>query len=222
MMMQEWFSDGFPLQVPAGTSILDAEMQIPSRATGLIVLIHAGSRPRYTQRIQNMADHFAKDGFGILIMDLLTEEETEIGRQEDDGIGFDRDMLAERLESSLEWVQDLPEASGLSIGLFGSGPGAWAVCAAAAQRPIDIAAVAVAGLLPPADIDALKGMRAPTLFIAGDTDGPEFRFNRECLAAANCKKKMESVLDAAKPSEDVRIAEKLSRLAGSWFTQHLS
>ncbi len=149
MMMQEWFSDGFPLQVPAGTSILDAEMQVPSGAAGLILLIHAGSRPRFTQRIQNMADYFAKDGFGILIMDLLTEEETEIGRQEDEGIGFDAELLADRLDNSLDWVRDLPEAMGLPIGLFGSGPGAWAVFTAASRRRLEIASVVAAGLCSP-------------------------------------------------------------------------
>lgn len=221
MMMQEWFSDGFPLQVPAGTSILDAEMQVPAGAAGLILLIHAGSRPRHTQRIQNMADYFAKDGFGILVMDLLTEEETEIGRQEDEGIGFDAELLADRLDNSLEWVRDLPEAFGLPIGLFGSGPGAWAVFSAAARRPVEIAAVVVAGLKAPVDIRALRGVNAPTLLIAGDDGGPEAGLAKECLAALVGKKKMETVLDAARPGEEGRITEKLSRLACNWFDQYL-
>src|SRR5690606_9602307 len=138
MMMQEWFSEGFPVQVPAGTSILDAEMQVPTGASGLIVLVHAGSRPRYTQRVQNLAEYFAKDGFGILIMDLLTEEESEIGKQAEDRNCFDREMLADRLDYSLEWVQDLPEASGLPIGLFGTGDGAWAAISAAAGRQEEV------------------------------------------------------------------------------------
>jgi dienelactone hydrolase len=221
MMMQEWFSDGFPLQVPAGTSILDAEMQVPPGAIGLIVLTHAGSRPRFTQRIQNMADYFAREGFGILIMDLLTEEETEIGRQEDEGIGFDYELLIDRLDMSLDWVLDLPEALGLPIGLFGSGPGAWAACSVAAQRPSDIVAVVACGLSLPADSAALKSLRTPTMLIAGDEDGPEQSFAKQCLAAMSCKKRMETVADASKPREDTRVTEKISRLAGLWFEQHV-
>lgn len=220
MMMQEWFSEGFPVQVPAGTSILDAEMQVPSGANGLIVLVHAGSRPRFTQRVQNLAEYFTKDGFGILIMDLLTEEESEISKRSDEIACFDREMLADRLDNSLEWVRDLPEASGLPIGLFGTGDGAWAAFSAAASRPADVSAIVAAGMATPADARMLKYVRAPAMLIADD-DGPETDLARECLAALPGRKRMELVTGYAKGREEARVTEKVSRLACFWFEQYL-
>jgi putative phosphoribosyl transferase len=228
MMMQEWFSEGFPVQVPAGTSILDAEMQVPSGANGLIILAHAGSRPRYTQRVQNMAEYFTKDGFGILVMDLLTEEESEIGKQamefgrlDEDGSCFDAEMLAERLDSSLEWVLDLPEAAGLPIGLFGTGPGAWAALETAAARPMQVAALVVAGIPSPGDFRNLGRIRTPTLIISGDQEDADAGLARECLAAIPGRKRIEFIPGYAKGREEMRITEKVSRLACHWFEQYL-
>ncbi|MDB5102861.1 MAG: alpha/beta hydrolase [Fibrobacteres bacterium] len=227
MMMQEWFSEGFPVQVPAGTSILDAEMQVPAGATGLIILSHAGSRAHGTQRVQNLAEYFTKDGFGILMMDLLTEEESEIGKQAEemgtqgeDGSCFDTDMLSERLYDSLEWVRDLPEASGLPIGLFGTGPGAWATFAVAAAKPTVVSAVVAAGI-PPAELDILRRVKPPTLIITGDQDGDEAKFARDCHAALTGRKRMEYVPGFVKGRDDLRITEKVSRLACHWFEQYL-
>jgi putative phosphoribosyl transferase len=217
MMMQEWFSEGFPVQVPAGTSILDAEMQVPSGASGLIVLAHAG-RPRYAQRVQNLAEYFTKDGFGILIMDLLTEEESEIEKT-DEG-AFDIDLLSDRLENSLEWVRDLPEASGLPLGLFGTGMGAGAVFAAAAARPREVDAVAAAGIVPPVDFRILRRVQAPTLLVSGD-DAADAELARACLGALTGRKRMESIPGYTRNREDARITEKVSRLATRWFGEYL-
>ncbi|MDB5048748.1 MAG: putative phosphoribosyl transferase [Fibrobacteres bacterium] len=228
MMMQEWFSEGFPVQVPAGSSILDAEMQVPSGANGLIVLAHAGSRPRYSQRVQNVAEYFTKDGFGILIMDLLTEEESEIGKQAEelgvageDNTCFDAEMLAERLDDSLGWVRDLPEAAGLPLGLFGIGPGAWPAFKVAVARPGEVAAVVAAGLPAPGEIRIMRRLRAPTMIIAGDEEDAEADLARDCINAVPGRKRLEFIPGYAKGRDDARITEKVSRLACHWFEQHL-
>lgn len=224
MMMQEWFSEGFPVQVPAGASILDAEMQVPAEAAGLIVLAHAGCRLRLTQRIQNVAEHFIREGFGILVMDLLTEEETEIGKQADipmDDDAFDAAMLAERLDDSLGWVLDLPEAAGLPLGLFGAGPGAWAALAVAASRPKEVAALAVTGLTGPAQTRILANLRAPTLLITDESQAGGMGSARACLAAISGPKRLECLPGHPKGWEESGYGEKVSRLAGRWFEQYL-
>jgi dienelactone hydrolase len=228
MMMQEWFSEGFPVQVPAGASILDAEMQVPAGSNGLIVLAHAGGKPRLTQRIQNVAEYFIRDGFGILIMDLLTEEETEVEKQaEEDGLPgggdacFEAEMLAERLDDSLGWVRDLPEASGLPLGLFGAGPGASAALTVAASRPDEVGALVITGLSRPADMRVLRHVRAPTLLIAGEPDGAEADFVRECIAAVQARKRLEFLAGYPNGWGETRAIEKVSRLACNWYEQNL-
>ena len=221
MMMQEWFSDGLPIQVPAGTSILDAEMQVPAGAAGLIVLTHAGGRARYGQRAQNLAEALLKEGYGILIMDLLTEEESEIGKDAGDSECFDEEMLAERLDDSLGWVRDLPEAMGLPLALFGAGPGARAIFAAAAARPLEISALAAAGLETPPEARVLRAIRSPTLILAGDPEGPDADCARACFDLIPARKRIEFVPGISSGREDPRASDKLARLACQWFAHHL-
>lgn len=228
MLMQEWFSDGFAVQVPAGTSVLDAEMQVPLGATGLIILCHAGNRTRGMQRVQNLADHFTKDGFGILVMDLLTEEEEEIGkaaesegRKSDDSFCFDTDMLSERLYDSLDWLRDLPEAQGLPIGLFGSGPGAWAALSVAAAKPVEVLAVVAAGIVPPLNLRTLARVKAPILILAGEETGPEAAVARACFSALPGRKRIECVTGLTKTRDDARTNERIARHAAGWFEQNL-
>lgn len=221
MLMQDWFSDGMPIQVPAGTSILDAELQVPPGANGLIVLTHAGGRSRYSQRVQNLAECFLKEGMGILIMDLLTEEESEIGKDAGDSECFDEDMLSERLDDSLGWVRDLPETKGLSLGLFGIGPGARFIFPAAAARPLEIAALMAAGLDSVPEPRLLRAVQSPILLVAGDQDGPEATAARACNALIPARKRLEIVPGCSLGREDARAADKVARLACNWFGQHL-
>ena len=227
MLMQEWFSDGFAVQVPAGTSVLDAEMQVPLGANGLIILCHAGNRTRGMQRVQNLADHFTKDGFGILVMDLLTEEEEEIGKQAEsegakaDEFCFDTDMLGERLYDSLDWLRDLPEAQGLPLGLFGSGPGAWAALSVAAAKPVEVSAVVAAGIVPPLDPRILSRIKPPTLILTGEETGPEAALARLCYTALPGRKRIECVTGLMKSRDDARTNERIARHAASWFEQNL-
>lgn len=221
MLMQDWFSDGMPIQVPAGTSILDAELQVPQGAHGLVVLTHAGGRTRYSQRVQNLAEAFLKEGLGILIMDLLTEEESEIGKDAGDSDCFDEDMLSERLDDSLGWLGDQPETMGLSLGLLGIGPGARAIFPVAAARPIEMAALLAAGLDSIPESRQLRAIRSPTLLVAGSTEGPEAEAARACFGIITAHKRLEIVPGCSLGREDARATDKLARLACSWFGQHL-
>jgi putative phosphoribosyl transferase len=221
MLMQDWFSDGVPIQVPAGTSILDAELQVPPGASGLIILTQAGNRPRYAQRVQNLAESFLKEGFGILIMDLLTEEESEIGRDAGEADCFEEEMLDERLDEALTWLGDQPETLGLSLGLLGIGPGSRAIFPAAAAHPGEIAALVAAGLDIPPDVRALRALKTPALLVAGEQEGPEADAARAAFGTIPARKRIEVIPGCALGREDTRTAEKLSRLACHWFSQHM-
>jgi dienelactone hydrolase len=222
MLMQEWFSEGMPIQVPAGTSILDAELQVPAGATGLILLTHAGGRSRYAQRVQNLAESFLKEGYGILIMDLLTEEEAEIGKDAGDAECFEEEMLDERLDDSISWLQDQPETMGLALGLFGMGSGAKAIFPAAAAHAGAISALVAAGLDAAPQASFLRAIQSPSLIIAGDNQGPEADAARACYGIIPARKRIEIIPGCALGREDSRTTEKLARLACQWFGQHMA
>ncbi|MEO6097896.1 MAG: dienelactone hydrolase family protein, partial [Fibrobacteria bacterium] len=182
------------------------------------------------QRVQNLSDAFIKQGFGILMMDLLTEEETEIGKPEAGGgtpddwaSSFDSDMLSERLYDSLDWVRDLPEAEGLPIGLFGSGPGAWAAFAVAAVKPVEVCAVVASALTPGEPLHSLARVKSPTLLLAGADEGGEGSMTRTCFAALSGRKRMECVagLGRAPGRDELRATEAVARFASHWFMEYL-
>lgn len=221
MLMQEWFSDGMPVQVPAGSSILDAELQVPAGAAGLIVLVQAGGRMQHAQRIQSLAESLLKEGLGVLLMDLLTEEEAEIGKDAGEADCFDDEMLEERLDDSLTWLADQPETMGLAVGLLGFGHGARALFPAAAAHPLEIAALVAAGLDAPPAQRALRATRSPVLLIAGEQDGPESEAARITYLSLTGPKRIEIVPGCSFNREDSRATEKLARLACHWFGQNM-
>lgn len=216
MMLEEWFSEGFAVQVPAGTSILDAELQLPAGCNGLIVLAHAGGGRRSRSRLQGATDAFSRDGFATLVMDLLTEEESEIDHHSD-GSHFDSDMLADRLEQSVDWLLDQPETAHLPLGIYGLGSGGAAALAVAAARPKDAAALVVAGLAGEAGLAAAHVL-APTLLIAAEKDAKAMALSRDCLDALKARKRMELVYGTGTLAT---VQEKVSRLACLWFEQYL-
>jgi putative phosphoribosyl transferase len=221
MFMQEWFSEGMPVQVPAGTSVLDAELQVPAGASSLIVLVQAGGRPRNAQRVQSLAEAFLKEGFGILIMDLLTEEEAEIGKDAGEADCFEDEMFDERLDDSLTWLGEQPETMGLSLGLIGFGHGARALFPAAAAHPQEIAALVAVGVDAPPDSRALRATQSPALLIAGEQDGPESEAARTTYLSLPARKRIEIVPGCSFDREDTRATERLGRLACQWFGQHM-
>lgn len=217
MLMEEWFTDGHAVQVPAGASVLDAELQLSGRSNGLIVMAHAGTGRRLQGRIQGLSEIFARAGFATLRMDLLTEEEAEIDGHLD-GIHFDSELFVERLDGAVDWILDLPEAAHLPLGMFGSGSGAEAVIEVAAERGRTLAAVVVAGLTAGMISPAAHRIHAPAMLVAAEKDAQSMNATRECLQAMSGKKRMEVLHGTGGLSGSM---DKVARLACLWFEQYL-
>lgn len=217
MLMEEWFTDGHAVQVPAGTSVLDAELQLSDRSNSLIVLAHAGSGRRLQGRIQGLSEIFARAGFATLRMDLLTEEEAEIDGH-NDGHNFDEDQLAERLDGAVDWILDLPEAAHLPLGLFGSGSGSEAVLTVAAERGKALSALVVAGLQNNCPARTLSRITPPTMLIAAEKDARGMLASRDCLQALLGRKRMEILHGTGNLPNAM---DKVARLACLWFEQYM-
>lgn len=217
MLMEEWFADGHAVQVPTGTSVLDAELQLSERNTGLIVLAHAGSGRRQQGRIQGLSEIFARAGFATLRMDLLTEEEAEIDGHMD-GVHFDSDLLAERLDGAIDWILDLPEAAHLPLGLFGSGSGAEVTLEVAAERGKVLTAIVAAGLTQDKPSPNWRRIAAPVMLVAAEKDARGMNSTRECLQVLGGRKRLEVLHGTGSLSNSL---DKVARLACLWFEQYL-
>ncbi len=134
-----------PLQVtvPVGDAVLEGDLVVPDRASGLVLFAHGSGSSRHSPRNRRVAATLNEDGIGTLLVDLLTPAEEEAdrvtGRHR-----FDIELLARRLIATIDWLRRGP-APALRVGVFGASTGAAAALVVAAARPDEVAAVVSRG-----------------------------------------------------------------------------
>ena len=130
-------------------------------------------------------------------------------------------MLAARLVTIVDWLQDPEDTEPLPIGLFGASTGAGAALIAAANRPQEIAAVVSRGGRPDLARAALSQVTAPTLLIVGGSDAPVIQMNQDAMRRMPGEVVLEIVPGATHLFEEPGTLDRVAGLAGDWFVQHL-
>ena len=131
-------AEGTTVSIPAGSVTLEGTLAMPERAAGVVLFAHGSGSSRFSPRNQYVAQVLRDAGLGTLLIDLLSREEEAV----DDVTRhhrFDIEMLAERLESAIEWLSTEPSTRHLAVGLFGASTGGGAALVAAARAPRRVA-----------------------------------------------------------------------------------
>jgi len=212
-----------PVRVPAGATLLDADLAVPDGANGIILFAHGSGSSRHSSRNRFVAEVLQKAGFATLLLDLLTPEE-EAEDRVSGHLRFDIALLARRLVAAAEWLHKEQSTRRLPIGCFGASTGGGAALVAAAMRPDRITAVVSRGGRPDLAGEALTKVRAPTLLIVGGNDGPVIGMNREAMArlgSAGAEVRLEIVPGATHLFEEPGSLEEVAGLATNWFALHL-
>jgi len=92
---------------------------------------------------------------------------------------------------------------------------------AAAERPREIAAVVSRGGRPDLAGAALPRVIAPTLLIVGGWDSAVIQMNRDAMSQMRAEVKLEIVPGASHLFEEPGALDRVTALAGEWFTRHL-
>jgi pimeloyl-ACP methyl ester carboxylesterase len=195
-------------------------LEIPDRATGVVVFVHGSGSSRFSKR-NNMVAGFLRDGgLGTLLFDLLTSDEERVDavtRQH----RFDIPLLARRLAGAIAWLGEQPDADDFPIGLFGSSTGAAAALIAAADFPDRVSAVVSRGGRVDLAGDCLGRVSAATLLIVGSRDTEVLRLN-----AAACEQlpraELTVVAHATHLFEEPGALEQVATLTRRWFLDHLA
>ena len=149
-----------------GGGTLEAILEVPAGARGLVVFAHGTGSSRLSPRNARVAEYLRSSGeFGTLLFDLLTAEEDRTYENR-----FEIDLLTHRLETAIDWALEQPACASCAIGLFGASTGAAAALRAAADAPDRVRAVVSRGGRPDLAGDALRLVRAPVLLIVGGAD----------------------------------------------------
>lgn len=205
------------LVIPSGRIAIEGHLSIPERAQGLVIFAHGSGSSRHSPRNRYVAQQLQNAGLATLLMDLLTEEESESRSNV-----FDIDLLAERIGLAAAYLRAQPVTKVLPIGLFGASTGAGAALVAAAGNPEIIKAVVSRGGRPDLAGSSLTSVICPTLLIVGGFDHDVINLNREAqlrMSSTNCE--LVIVPGATHLFEEPGTLEEVARLARDWFYKHL-
>lgn len=154
-----------------------------------------------------------------LLLDLLTEREMMDDGEDDD---CDVELMTQRLEQVLDWLEGRPDLAGLRVGLMGTSSGSAAALRTAAINPGRIAAIVSRAGRPDLAAPYLERVEAPTLLLVGGADVESGRHNRCAMSQLRCNKRLEIVPGVTLRQEEPAAMETVAHVAGNWFTTHLS
>lgn len=205
------------VKIRIDTIYLDGELVVPDQAKGLVIFAHGSGSSRLSPRNTYVARVLQEGGIGTLLFDLLTKEEDQSYKQR-----FDIDLLARRLAGATNWLIELPELKGMSLGYFGASTGAAAALQGAAELGAVIRAVVSRGGRPDLAMPYLERVLAPTLLIVGGLDGQVLQLNRQAFALLAVEKELSVVPGATHLFEEPGTLEQVAKLAKDWFIRYLS
>jgi len=210
-----------PVVIEAEEVRLEGDLALPTVPTGVVAFAHGSGSSRHSPRNRHVAALLGEARLGTLLFDLLdSREEMEDLRTGE--LRFDIALLTRRLIAALDWLEDGATTAALPVGCFGASTGAAAALSAAAARPEQVAAVVSRGGRPDLAGEALAAVRAPTLLIVGGADEPVIGMNQAALPHLQVEKELAVVPGATHLFEEPGALEAVARLAGAWFTRHLS
>ena len=201
------------VHIPADTVTVEGMLEIPERATGLVLFAHGSGSSRHSPRNNYVAGVLRQAGIGTLLMDLLTPEEDLDYAQR-----FDIGLLTQRLLAAANWVGVQESTRNLLLGFFGASTGAAAALEAAALLGQDVKAVVSRGGRPDlASRQALMSVTAPTLLLVGGEDDIVIDLNRQAYDQLRCEKKLLIIPGATHLFEEPGTLEQVASLAADWF-----
>jgi putative phosphoribosyl transferase len=206
--------------IPSGQITLEGELNVPARATGVVLFAHGSGSSRHSPRNQFVARTIREAGIGTLLFDLLTREEEALDISTRH-LRFDIGLLAKRLIDANNWLKKKADTSHLRVGYFGASTGGGAALVAAAELGEEIGAVVSRGGRPDLAGDALAKVKSPTLLIVGGLDYAVIRMNEDAYRQLRCEKELKIVPGATHLFEEPGALEEVARLAAEWFQRHL-
>jgi putative phosphoribosyl transferase len=204
------------VQIPAEEVLLNGNLTIPPRATGIILFAHGSGSSRLSPRNRFVATMLQQAGLGTLLFDLLTE-----GEAEDRAKVFDIHLLAQRLLAATGWLRREPLPGGVRLGYFGASTGAAAALEAAAALGPDIGAVVSRGGRPDLAEGVLPTVTAPTLLIVGGRDREVIALNEHALDLLQTEKQLLIVPGATHLFEEPGALDQVADAASRWFSRYL-
>ncbi|MGZ3798326.1 MAG: erythromycin esterase family protein, partial [Pseudobdellovibrionaceae bacterium] len=197
-----------------GMTELRADLQLVEETKALIVFAHESGGNRHSPGNRFVAKELNKIGFSTLLVDLLTEKET----QDRENV-FNIELAIDRLlKASEAGFAHLTQAK-IPLGYFGANTGAAAVLGAAAKSSRSICAIVSRGGRPDLVNKYLRRVKAPTLLIVGGED-PEVTAFNELAAERLAVSQMVLIPQATHSFAEPEVLEEVVEYAADWFLKY--
>ncbi len=211
-------TEGVTIRAPG--AILRGDLSVPSEAVGIVVFAHGSGSGRKSPRNREVARVLQEARIGTLLLDLLTEEEAvtdaDTGR-----FRFDISRLAERLLAAIDVHGGRGDLAGPPFGLFGASTGGAAALFAAAERPEEIRGMVLRGARSDLAGEAVRRVRAPTLFLVGELDSPVREWNEATRRRMVAPNELYVVPGATHLFEEPGALAEVARHTRDWFARFL-
>ena len=206
------------LEIPIGQVKIKGDLSTFPSMKALIIFAHGSGSSRKSPRNQMVAGSLNRAGFGTLLFDLLTDDESKNRKNI-----FDIELLSQRLVSVTQWVHQQSDMKHIQVGYFGASTGAGAAIRAASKlsNSDPIFAVVSRGGRPDLAGESLKSVKTPTLLIVGERDLDVIELNRRSQSFL-VNSKLSIVPGATHLFEEAGTLEKVSELAAVWFKDCLN
>jgi putative phosphoribosyl transferase len=208
------------LKIPVAGVTLEADVQVPESARGVVLFAHGSGSGRRSPRNRYVAGELHTAGLATVLVDLLTAEEERVDALTQE-LRFDIGLLSVRLAALTDWLARDERTAELSVGLFGASTGAAAALVTAAMRPHSVQAVVSRGGRPDLAGEFLRLVYAPTLLIIGERDSTVIELNRKAMSKLSAEVQMVTVPGATHLFEEPGALERVASLARDWFARHL-
>jgi pimeloyl-ACP methyl ester carboxylesterase len=202
------------------TAALNAFIDIPRTAQGIVIFAHGSGSSRFSSRNQFVARALNEAALATLLLDLLTPQEDAYD-QRTAALRFDVELLATRVAGAIDWCRANDATKQTDVGLFGASTGAAAAIVAAAERHDRVKAVVSRGGRPDLAGAALREVTAPVLLIVGGNDPDVFELNRSAAKQLRAPHELVVIPRAGHLFEEPGTLERVAELSRDWFLKHL-
>ena len=205
------------VRVSTPTAVLEAQLAVPMRARGLVVLAHGSSEPMYRAGNDVAAGMLRDAGFATLNLSLLGPAEL-IEDAETSLLRFDLQLLSARLLGAVAWASHHPTLSKLRVGVLAGGTcAASALVAAAHDYQGRIKALVSRGGRPELAGSSLTRVKVPTLLLVGELDTANLATNQYALSVLPPSSRINVIEGARHSLEESEALRRATELSAAWF-----
>lgn len=208
------------VSIPMGAAAIQGDLRLPTGAGSVVVFAHGSGSSRHSYRNRFTAGVLEEEGFGTLLLDLLTAKE-QVEDAATARLRFDVGLLAERLGSAMDWVLCQGPLASPGLALVGASTGGAAALMAAAERAGNVRAVVSRGGRPDLAGPALVRVTAPTLLIVGGLDMEVLALNQSAMAQMRAEVRLAVIPGAGHVFEEPGTLGEAARLTTEWLRRWL-